>query len=114
MNGATVGFGGEYDIKDVPHAMRLSNSGTFIHGNYWAASGTFGIDERQPRLRRPARRPRRRRQQGTPAAWFFDSSIIGDVVVVKNSNDKHRSPRTTASTAGTCPGRSGPGSDAAA
>ncbi|MFD6247835.1 L,D-transpeptidase, partial [Streptomyces roseolus] len=37
MNGATVGFTdddgkGEYDIKDVPHAMRLSTSGTFIHG----------------------------------------------------------------------------------
>ncbi|NED72926.1 L,D-transpeptidase, partial [Streptomyces sp. SID9944] len=40
MNGATVGFKdsdgkGEYDIKDVPHAMRLTTSGTFIHGNYW-------------------------------------------------------------------------------
>ena len=35
MNGATVGFGGEYDIKDVPHAMRLADSGTFVHGNYW-------------------------------------------------------------------------------
>ena len=42
MNGDTVGFGGEYDIKDVPHAMRLSTSGTFIHGNYWGASGIFG------------------------------------------------------------------------
>ncbi|MYX42230.1 L,D-transpeptidase family protein, partial [Streptomyces sp. SID89] len=35
MNGETVGYGGEYDIKDVPHAMRLTTSGTFIHGNYW-------------------------------------------------------------------------------
>lgn len=47
MNGATVGFTdddgkGEYDIKDVPHAMRLSNSGTFIHGNYWGADSIFG------------------------------------------------------------------------
>ena len=42
MNGETVGFGGEYDIKDVPHAMRLSTSGTFIHGNYWGAPATFG------------------------------------------------------------------------
>ncbi|MFD6245384.1 L,D-transpeptidase, partial [Streptomyces roseolus] len=42
MNGATVGFGGEYDIKDVPHAMRLSTSGTFVHGNYWAPKSTFG------------------------------------------------------------------------
>ena len=45
MNGATVGFertAGEYDIKDVPHAMRLTASGTFLHGNYWAAPDTFG------------------------------------------------------------------------
>ena len=42
MNGATVGFGGEYDIKDVPHAMRLSSSGTFIHGNYWGDPSVFG------------------------------------------------------------------------
>jgi hypothetical protein len=38
MNGSTVGFTdddgkGEYDIKDVPHAMRLTTSGTFLHGN---------------------------------------------------------------------------------
>jgi hypothetical protein len=42
MNGATVGFTdddgkGEYDIKDVPHAIRLTNSGTFVHGNYSGA-----------------------------------------------------------------------------
>ena len=47
MNGATVGFTdddgkGEYDIKDVPHAMRLTNSGTFVHGNYWGAKSVFG------------------------------------------------------------------------
>ena len=46
MNGSTVGFKkndgkGEYDIQDVPHAMRLSDSGTFIHGNYWG-KGVFG------------------------------------------------------------------------
>ena len=39
MNGSTVGFGGEYDIPDVPHAMRLTTSGTFIHGNYWYNRG---------------------------------------------------------------------------
>ncbi len=37
MNSRTVGFGGEYDIPDVPHAIRLTSSGTFLHGNYWAA-----------------------------------------------------------------------------
>lgn len=47
MDGSTVGFKdsegkGEYDIKDVPHAMRLSQSGTFLHGNYWGADSVFG------------------------------------------------------------------------
>ncbi|UNO39849.1 Ig-like domain-containing protein [Streptomyces sp. MST-110588] len=91
MNGETVGFGGEYDIKDVPHAMRLSTSGTFIHGNYWSGRSTFGarnashgcvglFDQRGGG------------DGGTPAAWFFRNSLIGDVVIVKNSHDETISP----------------------
>ncbi|MFJ8357821.1 Ig-like domain-containing protein [Streptomyces sp. NPDC093984] len=92
MNGATVGLVKKdgkpaYDIKAVPHAMRLTDSGTFVHGNYWGADSVFGKvntshgcvglkdvmgggDGKQP------------------AAWFFDNSMIGDVVIVKNSEDK--------------------------
>ncbi|TXS22454.1 hypothetical protein EAO71_23295 [Streptomyces sp. ms191] len=91
MNGATVGFGGEYDIKDVPHAMRLSTSGTFVHGNYWASAGTFGsanVSHGCVGLRDA----RGAGDSSTPAAWFFDSSIIGDVVIVKNSKDKQIQP----------------------
>ncbi|SDE19154.1 L,D-transpeptidase [Streptomyces prasinopilosus] len=85
MNGETVGFGGEYDIKDVPHAMRLSTSGTFIHGNYWggdafgnynASHGCIGLRDTRGGWDRKA-----------PGAWFFENTMIGDVVVVKNSND---------------------------
>ncbi|MEU5220759.1 Ig-like domain-containing protein [Streptomyces sp. NPDC020807] len=91
MNGATVGFGGEYDIKDVPHAMRLSTSGTFVHGNYWAPKSTFGSQNVSHGCVglsdvRGAGDP------STPSAWFFDRSIIGDVVVVKNSKDKQIRP----------------------
>ncbi|MEE1757091.1 L,D-transpeptidase [Streptomyces sp. SP18CS02] len=91
MNGATVGFGGEYDIKDVPHAMRLSTSGTFVHGNYWASAGTFGsanVSHGCVGLRDA----RGAGDGSTPAAWFYDSSIIGDVVIVKNSKDKKIKP----------------------
>jgi len=91
MNGATVGFGGEYDIKDVPNAMRLSQSGTFIHGNYWASSGTFGsanVSHGCVGLRDV----RGGWDKGTPSAWFFNQSIIGDVVIVKNSKDKVIAP----------------------
>ncbi|WP_078877273.1 Ig-like domain-containing protein [Streptomyces sp. 150FB] len=91
MNGDTVGFGGEYDIPDVPHAMRLSNSGTFIHGNYWASSGTFGSTNTSHGCV-GLRDARGANDSSTPAAWFYNSSLLGDVVIVKNSHDKTISP----------------------
>ncbi|MEV0692321.1 Ig-like domain-containing protein [Streptomyces sp. NPDC050388] len=95
MNGATVGFTdadgkGEYDIKDVPHAMRLSTSGTFIHGNYWgggafgnynASHGCIGLRDTRGGWDKKA-----------PGAWFYENTMIGDVVVVKNSNDATIAP----------------------
>ncbi|GHD93550.1 L,D-transpeptidase [Streptomyces naganishii] len=96
MNGATVGFKdsdgkGEYDIKDVPHAMRLTTSGTFIHGNYWGAPSVFGNVNTSHGCvglqdKKGAGDP------STPAAWFFSHSLIGDVVVVSNTGDKTVSP----------------------
>ncbi|MFT2017768.1 L,D-transpeptidase [Streptomyces sp. 796.1] len=91
MNGATVGFGGEYDIKDVPHAMRLSTSGTFIHGNYWSGQSTFGATNASHGCvglfdQRGGGDP------STPGSWFFSNSQIGDVVVVKNSDDETIKP----------------------
>ncbi|MFF0199273.1 Ig-like domain-containing protein [Streptomyces sp. NPDC005017] len=96
MNGATVGFTdddgkGEYDIKDVPHAMRLTTSGTFIHGNYWGADSVFGNVNTSHGCvglndTKGAGDP------NTEAAWFFNNSIVGDVVVVQNTGDKTVSP----------------------
>ena len=92
MNSRTVGLGGEYDIPDVPHAMRLTSSGTFIHGNYWynkanppfgqtgTSHGCVGLADVQGA------------QGATNAKWFYDNSLIGDVVIVKNSPDKTVSP----------------------
>ncbi|MFJ6724884.1 Ig-like domain-containing protein [Streptomyces sp. NPDC091281] len=90
MNGETVGYGGEYDIKDVPHAMRLTTTGTFIHGNYWGggAFGNYNASHGCIGLRDV----RGGYDKGVPAAWFFNQSMIGDVVVVKNSNDRTVSP----------------------
>ncbi|MFJ8824656.1 Ig-like domain-containing protein [Streptomyces sp. NPDC102467] len=90
MNGETVGYGGEYDIKDVPHAMRLTTSGTFIHGNYWGggAFGNYNASHGCVGLRDV----RGGYDSKVPAAWFFNSSMIGDVVVVKNTHDKTVAP----------------------
>ncbi|MFF9148808.1 L,D-transpeptidase [Streptomyces sp. NPDC055051] len=96
MNGATVGFTdsdgkGEYDIKDVPHAMRLSTSGTFIHGNYWGDRSIFGSVNTSHGCIGLADV----KGAGDPkqaAAWLYDQSITGDVVIVKNSKDKTIAP----------------------
>ncbi|MEU6394095.1 Ig-like domain-containing protein [Streptomyces sp. NPDC046939] len=90
MNGSTVGFGGEYDIPDVPHAMRLSQSGTFIHGNYWSSPGIFGAQGTSHGC--VGMRDVKGAGGDTTAKWFFDNSLVGDVVVVKNSPDKTVSP----------------------
>nr|WP_234544323.1 Ig-like domain-containing protein [Streptomyces shenzhenensis] len=90
MNGETVGYGGEYDIKDVPDAMRLTTSGTFIHGNYWGgdAFGNYNASHGCVGLRDI----RGGGDRALPAAWFFDHSIVGDVVTVKHSHDQTVSP----------------------
>ncbi|MEU4098561.1 Ig-like domain-containing protein [Streptomyces sp. NPDC026673] len=86
MNGDTVGFGGEYDIKDVPNAQRLTTSGTFIHGNYWASPGTFGNANVSHGC--VGLRDVRGGNADTPSSWFYNSSMVGDVVEVRNSHDK--------------------------
>ncbi|MFC8263611.1 Ig-like domain-containing protein [Streptomyces sp. NPDC057291] len=96
MNGATVGFTdddgkGEYDIKDVPHAMRLSQSGTFIHGNYWGAPSVFGSANTSHGCVGLAD-VKGAGDANQPAAWFYNNSMVGDVVIVKNSPDKTITP----------------------
>ncbi|MER7637711.1 Ig-like domain-containing protein [Streptomyces sp. NPDC126522] len=92
MDSRTVGLGGEYNIPDVPHAMRLTSTGTFIHGNYWynkanppfgqtgTSHGCVGLADVQGA------------QGATNAKWFYDNSLIGDVVIVKHSPDRTVDP----------------------
>ncbi|MFF9895523.1 Ig-like domain-containing protein [Streptomyces longispororuber] len=96
MNGATVGFTdddgkGEYDIKDVPHAMRLSSSGTFIHGNYWGSSSIFGNANTSHGCI-GLKDAKGANDKSTPGSWFFRNSITGDVVDVRNTGDKTIAP----------------------
>ncbi|WNF29699.1 Ig-like domain-containing protein [Streptomyces sp. C11-1] len=95
MNGATVGFTdkkgkGEYDIKDVPHAIRLTTSGTFLHGNYWADEDVFGEENVSHGC--IGLRDAKGGSGATPGGWFFDRTLIGDVVEVVNSKDKKVAP----------------------
>lgn len=90
MDGATVGLAGEYDYPDVPHAMRLTTSGTFIHGNYWAepevfgsqnvSHGCVGLEDLQGG------------GADLPAGWLYANSMIGDVVEVRGGGGEQVSP----------------------
>ncbi|SHN35058.1 L,D-transpeptidase [Actinacidiphila paucisporea] len=90
MDSRTVGFGGEYDIPDVPHAMRLTRSGTFVHGNYWSDPAVFGRTNVSHGcvglLDTKGGGP------DTPAGWFFTHSLIGDPIRVVNSHDTTVAP----------------------
>ncbi|WP_441250181.1 Ig-like domain-containing protein [Kitasatospora sp. McL0602] len=77
-----VAKGDEYDLASVPHAMRLTTSGTYVHGNSWAldamgsynaSHGCIGVADSPSG------------SASSDAGKFFDSSLIGDVVKVVNS-----------------------------
>lgn len=96
MNGATVGFTdddgkGEYDIKDVPHAMRLTTSGTFVHGNYWADDSIFGSVNTSHGCV-GLNDTKGANDANSEGSWFFNNSIVGDVVDVRNTGDRTVDP----------------------
>ncbi|WBO65736.1 L,D-transpeptidase [Streptomyces camelliae] len=92
MNSQTVGLGGEYDIPDVPHAMRLTESGTFIHGNYWYNKGNPPFGREGTSHGCVGMADVQGAQGDTTAKWFYDNSLVGDVVIVKNSPDTTVAP----------------------
>ncbi|RPE41199.1 lipoprotein-anchoring transpeptidase ErfK/SrfK [Streptomyces sp. Ag109_O5-1] len=96
MNGTTVGFTdndgkAEYDIKDVPHAIRLTSSGTFLHGNYWGAKSIFGSVNTSHGCVGLSD-TKGANDTTTAAYWMYTHSIVGDVVVVSNTGDKTVAP----------------------
>ncbi|MFJ7077639.1 Ig-like domain-containing protein [Streptomyces sp. NPDC098781] len=92
MDSRTVGLKNAYDIPDVPHAMRLTQSGTFLHGNYWYNQGNPPFGRQGTSHGCVGLKDVRGGQGDTPAKWFYDSSMLGDVVIVKNSPDKTVTP----------------------
>ncbi|WP_372344472.1 Ig-like domain-containing protein [Streptomyces sp. KL116D] len=91
MDSTTVGLGDEYDIDDVPHAQRLTTSGTFIHGNYWAAASVFGTSNTSHGCI-GLRDAQGADDSSTPGARFYAGSMVGDVVEVRRSGEETVAP----------------------
>ncbi|MGX4691625.1 L,D-transpeptidase [Streptomyces sp. JNUCC 63] len=92
MDSRTVDLGGEYNIPDVPHAMRLTTSGTFIHGNYWYLKGNPPFGREGTSHGCVGMADVKGGQGDTIAKWFYDHSLIGDVVIVRHSPDRTVAP----------------------
>ncbi|MFE5583958.1 Ig-like domain-containing protein [Kitasatospora sp. NPDC056531] len=75
--------GSPYDLQ-VPHSMRLTTSGTYVHGNYW--SDAFGEDNVSHGC--VGLKDVKGGGDGTSMGKFYDGSMVGDVVIVKNSTKK--------------------------
>ncbi|MFF2210862.1 L,D-transpeptidase [Streptomyces antibioticus] len=91
MQSSTVGLGDEYDISDVPHAQRLTTSGTFIHGNYWASAGVFGSRNTTHGCI-GLHDAKGAGDTSTPGHAYYAGSMLGDVVIVKNSGERTVDP----------------------
>ncbi|MEU3568461.1 Ig-like domain-containing protein [Kitasatospora sp. NPDC036755] len=77
--------GAPYDLQ-VPHSMRLTDSGTYVHGNYWSKSSTFGEDNVSHGC--VGLKDVEGGGSNTSMGKFYDGSLVGDVMVVKNSTRK--------------------------
>ncbi|WP_053847810.1 Ig-like domain-containing protein [Streptomyces sp. NRRL B-24085] len=87
MESSTVGLGDEYDISDVPHAQRLTTSGTFVHGNYWASTAVFGHQNTSHGCI-GLHDAKGANDSSVDGYKFYDSSMLGDVVIVRNSGER--------------------------
>ncbi|MFI6448401.1 Ig-like domain-containing protein [Kitasatospora sp. NPDC050543] len=90
MNSRTVGLGSEYDIPAVPHAMRLTRTGTYLHGNYWYKGNPFGKANTSHGC--VALKDVEGGSDTSVAGTYFNDSLIGDVVKIVNSKEKTVSP----------------------
>ncbi len=91
MDSTTVGLGDEYNIPDVPHAQRLTTSGTFVHGNYWSNPAIFGSQNTSHGCV-GLQDAKGGQDPNTNGYAFYTGSIVGDVVEVVNSGDKTVDP----------------------
>ncbi|MGC0336463.1 L,D-transpeptidase [Streptomyces sp. SLBN-8D4] len=91
MESSTVGLGDEYDISDVPHAQRLTTSGTFVHGNYWASTSVFGHENTSHGCV-GLHDAKGANDSSVAGHKFYAGSMLGDVVIVKNSGEKTVEP----------------------
>ncbi|MFG2823311.1 Ig-like domain-containing protein [Kitasatospora sp. NPDC048365] len=86
MDSSTVpGLEGNAYKERVPHSLRLTDSGTYVHGNNWSDPSVFGHENVSHGCVGLQDAKGDFGADNSPAGKFYADSIVGDVVTVKNS-----------------------------
>ncbi|GAA1182934.1 lipoprotein-anchoring transpeptidase ErfK/SrfK [Kitasatospora gansuensis] len=86
MDSSTVpGLEGSDYKHPVPHSLRLTTSGTYVHGNNWSDASVFGRENVSHGCVGLQDTVGDKGSPDSPAGKFFADSIVGDVVTIKNS-----------------------------
>ncbi|MEV6205726.1 Ig-like domain-containing protein [Kitasatospora sp. NPDC051914] len=86
MDSSTVpGLEGKAYKHRVPHSLRLTVSGTYVHGNNWSDASVFGRQNVSHGCVGLQDAEGDNGAENTPAGKFYADSMVGDVVTIKNS-----------------------------
>ncbi|GAA4876881.1 Ig-like domain-containing protein [Kitasatospora terrestris] len=93
MDSSTVpGLEGDAYKERVPHSLRLTDSGTYVHGNNWSDPSVFGHENVSHGCVGLQDAKGDYGDDGSPAGKFYADSMVGDVVTIKNSVGKDVDP----------------------
>lgn len=65
----------------------MTTSGTFVHGDYWACTSVFG-SQNTSHGRVGLHDPKGASDSSVAGYKFYESSMLGDVVIVGNSGER--------------------------
>jgi len=88
MDSSTVpGLEGSAYKHKVPHSMRLTDTGTYVHGNNWSDHSKFGTENVSHGCvgLEDSKADPDNGDDNSTAGKFYAASIVGDVVTIKNS-----------------------------
>ncbi|MDH6575723.1 Ig-like domain-containing protein [Kitasatospora sp. MAP5-34] len=93
MDSSTVpGLQGAAYKEKVPHSLRLTDSGTYVHGNNWSSHSVFGNTNVSHGCVGLEDAPGDAGSESSSAGKYYADAMVGDVVTIKNSVGEQVSP----------------------
>ncbi|AUG79750.1 hypothetical protein CFP65_5037 [Kitasatospora sp. MMS16-BH015] len=93
MDSSTVpGLEGAAYKEKVPHSLRLTDSGTYVHGNNWSSPDVFGHTNVSHGCVGLQDAPGDAGDDNSSAGKYYADAMVGDVVTIKNSVGEQVSP----------------------